>query len=290
MKPPPLRYERAESVDGALARLGELGEDAKVLAGGQSLVPLLNLRLTRPDVVLDVSRLQQLSWIRVEDGRLTIGALTRQAEAEHDAQVAGSWPLLAEALRWVAHPAIRGRGTIGGSIAHGDPAAELPVVLCALGGSVTARSRRGERTVAASDFFRGFLQTALEPDELLTSIALPAPDDDAGFAFEEFARRPGDFAIVSVAAEVRRRGGEVRGARIAIGGAGPAPVSVELNGQVSGASAADAAATAAEVAADSLEPVGDVHGSAEYRRALTRELVKRAVLRAADSRRADGAA
>jgi CO/xanthine dehydrogenase FAD-binding subunit len=269
MKPPPFRYERAASVQEALTLLANRDEDVKVLAGGQSLVALLNLRLARPDVVVDVGPLEELRYVERADGHVEVGAMTTQSAVEVSDVAREGCPLLAEAIEHLAHPPVRNRGTVGGSIAHADPAAELPLVLCALGGSVKARSQRGEREIAAADFFRGFLTTALEPDELLTGVSFPAAADGAGHAFEEFARRPGDFALVAVACSVDGGGG----ARVAVGGVAPAPVVVE-------APAADPAGAASAVDA-AINPVGDIHGSPEYRRALARELTTRAVARAA---------
>jgi CO/xanthine dehydrogenase FAD-binding subunit len=280
MKPPPFRYTRADSVEGALQLLAEEGDGAKVLAGGQSLVPLLNLRLTRPDSLLDISWLDELHHHARSPAGLRIGALTTQREIELDDSVASACPLLAEAVPWVGHVAIRNRGTVCGSITHADPAAEAPVVLAALNGTVTLRSIQGERTVAAEEFFKGFLMTDARPDELVTEVTFPATDEQTGTAFEEFARRTGDFAIVSVACAIRRDDtGAVESARLAIGGVAGRPVVPPHLDHLKGARD-DAPDRAAVVVDDAIDPTGDIHGSAQYRRHLARELVKRAVRRA----------
>jgi carbon-monoxide dehydrogenase medium subunit len=272
MKPPSFEYRRAASLDDALDLLAAGDGDTKALAGGQSLVALMNLRLARPETLVDIASIAELRGV-ASNGGLRIGALTTFTELEQEAAVAQRAPLLAEALPYIGHPAIRNRGTAGGSVAHADPAAELPVVLATLDGSVTLQSRSGERTVPARDFFRGFLMTAAEPDELVTAITLPP--FEGGVAFEEFARRPGDFALVSVGCAVS--GGQ---ATVALGGVSGTPVVV-------GPTAVDsdeASNAFAQQAADAIDPPSDVHGSREYRKHLTRELVVRAVRRATAER------
>lgn len=282
MKPAPFRYERADSVRGTLQFLDAERERAKIIAGGQSLVALMNLRLSRPEILLDIAQLDELRYQRVIDGTLEIGALTTQAEVEKNRQVSDVCPLLAEAVPHVGHAAIRNRGTIGGSIAHADPAAEPPAVLAALGGSVVLRSTNGERQVAAEDFFRGFLMTTAEPNEIVTSVRFPTTGAGEGTAFEEFARRPGDFALVSVAAVVGQKGGTVKSACLALGGVGGVPFLVPGLEDLVGESGPASAERAARIAAEAIDPVSDLHGTAEYRRHLTRELVKRAFSRALD--------
>ena len=280
MKPPPCQYERASSVDQALEVLASHGDQTKLLAGGQSLVPLMNMRLSRPERLLDIQALDELKYRRADNGFLRLGALTTQAQLERDREVADTCPLLAEAVPYVGHVAIRNRGTVGGTIAHADPAAELPVVLLALGGSVTLRKRGGERTVAAEDFFKSFLMTEAETGELLTEVAFPTTAPSTGTAFEEFARRPGDFALVSVACVVERDGESVSSARIALGGVSSKPLLLGGLEALEGTSTDEAAATAAELAREAVDPPPDIHGTADYRRHLTGELVRRAVSRA----------
>lgn len=279
MKPPQFHYERPESVIGALGLLDSDGDRAKVLAGGQSLVALMNLRLASPEIVVDIGRLDDLRYVRATDSSLDIGALTTQATIERDASIADVCPLLAEAIGHIGHSAIRNRGTIGGSIAHADPAAELPLVLTALEGEVTVASSAGSRRIAAADFFHGFLMTAVEPNELVTEVSFPSAGENRGFAFEEFARRPGDFALVSVACRVDGDTDSVHSARVALGGVAHAAVVVEGLEDLRGASAEDAAAAAGEAAA-AVAAVADIHGTTEYRRHLARKLTERAVRRA----------
>jgi CO/xanthine dehydrogenase FAD-binding subunit len=265
VKPAPFEYVAPRSVDEAL---GALDEDAKALAGGQSLVPLLNFRLARPDRLVDLNNVDDLSYVRRSEGTLRIGALTRQATLERSRVVAEGWPLLTRAVKLVAHPAIRNRGTVGGSLAHADPAAELPVAICALDARLHARSAaRGERVIAAPDFFQAPLMTALEPDELLVEIEVPAQPAGTRAAFAEHARTHGDFALAGAA--VVRAGTEH--AAIALLGAGPTPVrAVDAEAALRrGASASEAA----RIAGAELDD--------EYRRALTTELVRRALEEAA---------
>ncbi|MEA2468988.1 MAG: aerobic carbon-monoxide dehydrogenase medium subunit, partial [Thermoleophilaceae bacterium] len=244
------------------------------------------LRLARPDAVLDIAPLAELREYGRANGSLDVGALTTQRTLERDGSVREACPLLAQAIPYVGHAAIRNRGTIGGTVAHADPAAEVPVVLAALGGSVTLRSVAGKRTLSAAEYFKGFLMTDGRPDELLTTVHFPTTDANVGTAFEEFARRPGDFALVSVACAVEADdGGAVRSARVALGGVAGAPVVLGGLDQLAGMQGAQAADAAAQIADSAIDPTADVHGSAEYRRHLTRELVKRAFSRALQGRR-----
>src|SRR5207247_6545491 len=229
--------------------LQRYGGDAKVLAGGQSLMPLLNFRLSRPAALVDLNRIASLAYVSEHDGQVRLGAMTRQRTIEFSPIVARKLPLLREATRWVGHLPIRSRGTIGGSIAHADPSAEYPAVLTALDGEVVARGPKGERTLAPAALFETYLTTTLAADEVLTEVRLPAMPEGAGWAFEEFARRHGDFAIVGVAAALWRGGG--RGAaRVATAGAGPVPRRLREREQVlERAGPGDAALAAASAAA-----------------------------------------
>lgn len=261
MKPAPFAYEAARTVAGALRLLGE--PDAKALAGGQSLVALLNFRLARPSLLVDLNPVTELAYLRRSGGVLRIGALTRQAALERSALVERSWPLLRQAVGRVGHPAIRNRGTVGGSVAHADPSAELPVALAALDARFHLRSPRGERTLSAPALFRGPMMTTIDADELLTEIEVPAPPPGARMAFVEHARTHGDFALAGAAVVLAP--GE--SAAIALLGAGPTPVRAVAaeSALVSGAGAAEAAALAGEGVRD------------EYRRALVTEMVRRAL-------------
>ncbi|RMH20842.1 MAG: xanthine dehydrogenase family protein subunit M [Acidobacteria bacterium] len=284
MKPAPFQYHAPASVEEVLALLAEHGDEAKVLAGGQSLVPAMNFRLAQPSVLVDLGRIPELAYVREVDGGLAIGAMTRQRTVERSDLVAARAPLVAETLPHVAHPQIRNRGTFGGSIAHADPAAELPAVLLALAGSCRLRGPRGERVVAAADFFTGLFETALEPDELLLEVMLPPLPAGSGWAFCELARRHGDYALVGVAATLTLSEGRVESARIAYLSVGEGPVlapraAAALAGRSPDEETIRAAAAAA--AHHDVDPTGDIHASADYRRHLVEVLTRRALHRAA---------
>ena len=282
MKPPKFDYHAPTTVEQALELLGRYGGDAKVLAGGQSLMPLLNFRLTRPAALVDLNRIPSLAYIREQDGQVRFGAMTRQRTIEFSPVVWERVPLLGEATRWVGHLPIRTRGTIGGSIAHADPAAEYPAVLTALGGEVVARGPKGERVVKAKDLFQTYLATSLTPDEILVEVRMPAMPAGAGYALEEFARRHGDFAIVGIAAVVVKDGARCALARLATAGAGPVPVRLRAAEEILERDGlTDAAIEAASRRASELvSPDSDIHASADYRRHLTGVLTKRALTRA----------
>lgn len=284
MKPPAFEYEAPLEVEPALALLAEHGPDAKVLAGGQSLVPLLNFRLARPALLVDVNGLEELSYVRRERGVLRIGALTRHAHAERSPLVRERWPLVAEALRWVGHPQIRNRGTVGGSVAHADPSAELPVAFAALDARFHVRSTRGARVLGAEQMFISQLESGLEPDELLYEIELDPPASGAGWAFEEYARRNGDFALGGAAVLLETdEAGVCARAAIALLGAASTPLRARAAERALTGVKPDAEtvrAAAAEAVRD-IEPTGDMHGSADYRRGLIETLTERALRRAA---------
>lgn len=284
MKPPPFRYAAPDTLEEALEVLEQGGFDARPLAGGQSLIPMLNFRLARPEILVDLNGIDELAGIDADgDGGLRIGAMTRQRAAERSPLVAERAPLLAEALPWVAHPQIRNRGTVGGSAAHADPAAELPAAFLALDARFVAEGPGGRRSLGASDFFCGLFTTALGPDELLVAIELPAPPSRAGWAFEEVARRHGDYALVGAAAVVAVDGaGSCREARLAFVNAGPVPLlATEAAAVLAGERPSeDLLAEAVETARAALEPPEDVHASAEYRRQLAGVLARRVLERA----------
>src|SRR5215510_13902737 len=278
MKPPRFEYHAPTTVEDALGLLTRYHGDAKVLAGGQSLMPLLNFRLLRPAALIDLNRIATLSYITEVDGQVRLGAMTRQRAVEFSPVVRQRLPLLAEATRWVGHLPIR----TGGSIAHADPAAEYPAVLSALEGEVVTRSPRGERTLRPADLFQTYLTTSLEADEILTEVRLPAMPTGSGYAFEEFARRHGDFALVGIAALVIMEGRRVGRARLATAGASPVPVRLKAAEQIlerEGLSD-EAIAAAAARASELVEPDSDIHASADYRRHLTGVLTGRALKRA----------
>jgi CO/xanthine dehydrogenase FAD-binding subunit len=282
MKPPKFEYHAPKTLDEALAVLRRYDGEAKVLAGGQSLMPLLNFRLSRPGALVDLNGVAELAGIRETDGQLRLGAMTRQRAIEFSPVVAQRLPLLLEATKLVGHLPIRSRGTIGGSIAHADPSAEYPAVLTALDGDVVVRGSKGERIIKASELFQTYLTTSLAPDEILTEVRLPVMDARAGWAFEEFSRRHGDFAIVGIAAVIAGDRARCTMARLATAGAGPVPVRLRAAEEILERDGLGDAAieAAARRAAELVNPDSDLHASADYRRNLTRVLTERAVRRA----------
>lgn len=281
MKPAPFTYARPDSLDEALTLLQAGGEDTKLLAGGQSLVPLLNLRMASVDGLVDLNRLDELAYIRRESDTLNIGAMTRHRQIEVSAEVEAAQPLLTRAAAEVGHLAIRNRGTIGGSLVHADPAAEWPLVAVALDARFVLRSQEATRTVPAREFFVAPLMTAIAPQEILCEVRFPVAPAGAVWGFQELCRRPGDFAIVAVACQVIvADDGRCAAAALAVGGAHDTPLHVaEVALTLTGTRADDAAAIdqAAQRAADAVEPSGDVHGSAEYRRRMVKVLGVRAL-------------
>ena len=287
MKPPAFEYVAVASMDEAIAQLAAHGDDARILAGGQSLMPILNMRLATPGRLVDLNRVAALSYIVERAGGVAIGAMTRQRTAERSELIATAVPLLAEALPWVGHSAIRNRGTIGGSLAHADPAAELPGVAVCLDARFTVRGEAGERTLAAGDFFRGYLTTALAPTELLTEVWFPSAPAGSGAAWIEFARRHGDYALVGVAALVTLEGSTVRQASLAVIGVDGVPLRVvEAERLLIGVPlSVESMAAAAESVRRTLEPHADIHATAAYRRHLAGILTVRALTRAGERAR-----
>jgi CO/xanthine dehydrogenase FAD-binding subunit len=285
MKPPPFAYECPADLESTLELLSESRGEAKVLAGGQSLVPLLNFRLVRPRLVVDVNRVSGLDSIRIEGGALHVGALVRHSSVQHSPEVALHAALMAEAVPHIGHAQIRNRGTIGGSLVHADPAAELPAVLLAHGARFHVRSVSGSRAIDHREFFLGPFTTALREDELLTSIEIPLLPEGTGHSFQEFARRRGDFALGGAAVLVTiDADGRCSSASIALVAADATPVrapSAEeaLVGEVIDEAAARRAA--GEAVAD-ISPLGDIQGGSDFRRGVIRELVRRALVIAAE--------
>ena len=278
MKPAPFEYVAARSAGEAIEVLARHGEDAKVLAGGQSLVPMLNMRLARPAMVLDINRAGEMDHLSEKDGALAVGALVRQRTLERWA--AARCPLMAEALRSIGHTAIRTRGTVAGSIAHADPASELPALLLCLDGAVVARGVRGERVIPAGELFVAPLTTRLRPDELLAEVRFTLPRPETGWGFAEVARRHGDFALVGAVALLwRGADGAVAGARLAFFGAGQtavrAPAAEAL--LVGRDPTAGRLRDAARAAAGALSPDSDLHATARYRKRVARTLTERAL-------------
>jgi carbon-monoxide dehydrogenase medium subunit len=266
--PAAFAYARAESLDEAIALLAEHGDDAKVLAGGHSLLPLMKLRLATPSILVDVGRIPDLAYVRDGGDHVAVGGLTRHHDVEHDALVREHVPLMAAAAGEVGDPQVRHRGTLGGTLAHGDPASDLPAVVLALRGDIVVRGSEGERVIGADDFFVDFLETALTPDEIITEVRLPKTGD-AGWAFQKFNRRAQDWAIVGVAAV----GGPQPGVALVNMGSTPIRADAVEAALRDGASGADAAARAA----DGTEPPSDLNATPDYRRHLARVLVGRAL-------------
>jgi carbon-monoxide dehydrogenase medium subunit len=285
MKPAPFNYFAPTSIEGVLSHLGEHGYDAKVLAGGQSLIPMMNFRLAQPSVLVDLNRVKELFFIHPdEDGGLRLGAMARHNHVEYDPIVAERAPLIHEAMPKIATTQIRSRGTFGGSIAHADPSAELAAVSVALSGRFRLRGPNGERWVPANEFFVGMFTTLLEPDELLVEARFPALLPRTGWALVEIARRPHDFSLVGVAVVVTLDNqGQCQQARLVFLSVGDGPVEAHqaaeiLKGQ---APSPEAIRAAAEMAATAdIDPGGDIHASAEYRRHLAKVLARRALIQA----------
>ena len=285
MKLPPVDYEAPETVSEAVELLAEHLDEASVLAGGQSLIPLLALRLAHPAVLIDINGTAGLSGVSATDGWVTIGAMTREYAAEESGTVAAAVPLLAAALPLIGHEAIRSRGTIGGSLAHADPAAELPAVALALDAEFVVRSQSGMRVIPAADWFEGYLTTSRRPDELLVEARFPAAGPGTGISFQEVARRHGDFAIVGLAASLTLSDGTISDARLAFSGVSDVPVRAAcaedlLVGERPSAELFDAAARRAT---EDIDPPADLHGSSEYRKKVAAALVRRGLRAAADN-------
>lgn len=289
MKPASFEYHAPESLDEALGLLSELGEEARVLAGGQSLIPLMNFRLSQPQHLIDICPIAELDYVRQENGSIVVGAATRQWDVEHAGVVKGGVPLLAEALKLVAHPPIRHRGTVCGSLAHADPAAELPGIALALDAEFILASSAGQRIVHAHDFFRGTFSTAIEPVELLREVRFPDMTRDTGYAISEYSRTHGNFAIAGSAALIRLDSSlAIESASVSVFGPCSRPVRVSAAelALVGHKPSEDLAAEAGQAASAEVETIGDLHGSALYRKRLVAIHVARAV--AAALRRTEG--
>lgn len=290
MKPAPFEYLAPDSLDAALDLLAHRGGEAKLLAGGQSLIPVMNFRLAQPSLLVDLNRLSDLDYIREDAGGLRIGAMTRQRKLEGDLLVKRLAPLLREAVPFIAHPQIRNRGTVGGSLAHADPAAELPAVAVALNARFRLQRAGSERWVEARDFFSGLFTTVLEPDEMLVEIVLPIPPPQTGWAFLEVARRHGDYAQVGIAAWISLDGhNRCQEARLVYLSVGDGPVEArEAARMLVGTDLSEKviAAAADKASREEMDPTGDIHASADFKRHLARVLTGRALRRA--SARAGG--
>ena len=270
MKPPRFDYLRAESLDEVHDALGEDGDEARVIAGGQSLVPMLSMRLASPKLLIDIMHLPQLAGVERDNGRLRIGAAVTQAALLARPALADEQPLLAAALPWVGHAQTRSRGTICGSVAHADPSAEIPLALLALDGAIELSSRRGRRSVPARDFFTGLMSTARHDDEMIEAVTFPTRRPGEGHAFREYGRRHGDFAIIACAAIARDRG-----IRFAVGGVADVPTARDLP-DLTDAALDDAL----DAFADELDAADDLHATAAYRRGLVRRLGRQTIAEA----------
>jgi len=283
VKPAWFDYYAPRSLEEALRILADAGRDGRVLAGGQSLMPMLNCRLLNPDVLVDINRIAALNRLDAAGDALTVGALVRHADLLHDDRVRDGWPLLFEATKQVAHPAIRNRGTVCGSVAHNDPAAEHPSVLMTLDGTVVIAGAAGRREIPAEQFFTGILSTALQPGEMVVEVRYPRPPSGTGAGFVEFARRLGDFAMAGAAATLTMRDGVCERARLSIVGMGEGPFRARAAEEMltmrrlGGDEGQDAFAEAAAKVTAAVEPVDDVHASSSYRRHLAGVMAQRAL-------------
>jgi aerobic carbon-monoxide dehydrogenase medium subunit len=281
MIPAQFDYVRAGSVDEAVAALAQHGDEAKVLAGGQSLIPLLRLRLAYPEVVVDIGRVEEMRGVRDDGDHIVIGAMTTHHDVIRNDLVNAHCGLVVAATKTVADPAVRHRGTFGGALSHADPAGDLPAVVLALDGEFVVAGSGGRRTVAASDFFVDYLQTALAPDEVLVEVRLPKLGDGWGFHYEKFQRVVQAWAIVGVAAAVHRSNGSISEARIGLTNMGSTPLRATATEQALAGADLSAIADAAGHAADGTSPSSDLNGAADYRQHLARVLTRRAVAAAA---------
>jgi CO/xanthine dehydrogenase FAD-binding subunit len=282
MKPASFAYYDPTTTDEAASLLARFGDQARPLAGGQSLVPLMNFRLLRPAHVIDLNGVIELSYLRVENDELRIGATTRQRELERSPEVANRWPLLRDATAFIGHIQIRNRGTVGGSLAHAFPSAELPIAMVTLGASMVLRAQRLQRTVAAADFFLSYMTTALRPDELLIEVKVPALEANTGWSYQEVSRRHGDFALAGAAALMKLDGGgNINDARLTLTGATPIRAEKAEASLLGQKPSEPLFREAAERATEGLEQDSDIHASAEYRRSACAVLARRALTQAA---------
>lgn len=290
MIPGEFEYYAPATVDEAVELLGRLGEDAKVLAGGHSLIPAMRFRLAAPEHLIDINRIDGLSYVREDGGFLSIGAMTREAEIEHSPLVIDRYPLLADAGRLIADPLVRNRGTVGGNVAHADPANDHPAVVLAYGATMVAQGPGGRREIAADDFFTGLFESALEADEILVEIRIPVPQAGSGGAYEKFERKVGDYAISAAGVQLTMNGNTCTAARVGLTNVSAVPMRAQgAEAALIGNEITDEVMEAAgQAAAQECDPSKDLRGSVEYKRDVTRVMVKRAIQNAV--RRAQGGA
>ncbi len=293
MKPPPFKYLAPRTLDEAMEYLAEYSLEAKALAGGQSLIPTMNFRMAQPEVLIDLNKIPDLAYIRsLSDGGVSVGTMSRQRQVERAPIIGERAPLVSETMPYIAHPQIRNRGTFGGSLAHADPSSELPAVAVALDARFRVQSKSGERWIPAGDFFVDLFTTAIEPEELLVEIVLPPLPARTGYAFHEFSRRPGDYALVGAAATVTLEDrNRCQAARLVYFSVGSGPVeafqaTAMLAGQELTAEAIQAAADTA--ASSDIDPPGDIHASAKYRRQLAKVLARRLLEKASERAQGSG--
>ena len=285
MKPAIFEYHSPTTLGEAFALLDEYGYDAKILSGGQSLIPMMNMRLARPLHLIDINHIKELDYINVTNSEIRIGGLTRHYKLEQSKEIAEICPLITEGVKWIGHAQIRSRGTIGGSVVHADPTAELPVILSTLGAAITIASSRGERTLTTDEFFLTYMTTVIEPDEILVSIQIPRPPARTGYAIDEFAMRKGDFAIVLAAASVTLdEQGKDDSAALCLGGAGGVPILLpEVTDEMIGKFPEESMIKAScRKIFDLIEPESDIHANAEYRKDLSVVYAERVLRKAAE--------
>jgi aerobic carbon-monoxide dehydrogenase medium subunit len=270
-------YEVAESVDHAIQLLGQHGEDSKLIAGGHSLIPIMRLRLAAPSVLIDLDRLEDLRYVRDEGDHLAIGALTRHRDVHNNELVQEHCGIVGYTAGLLGDPSVQHRGTIGGTLAHGDPAGDMPAVISALEGTLVIQGPNGERTVPASDFFQDYLFTDLEPDEVVTEVRVPKLDQNTGWSYKKFSRRSQDWAIVGVAAVVEKSNGNIDSARIGLTSMGSTPIRASTVEEALSGASPDGIASAADSAAEGTAPSSDDAASAEFRKHLARVWTRRAV-------------
>jgi carbon-monoxide dehydrogenase medium subunit len=270
-------YEVAESVDHAIQLLGQHGEDSKLIAGGHSLIPIMRLRLAAPSVLIDLDRLEDLRYVRDEGDHLAIGALTRHRDVHNNELVQEHCGIVGYTAGLLGDPSVQHRGTIGGTLAHGDPAGDMPAVISALEGTLVVQGPNGERTVPASDFFQDYLFTDLEPDEVVTEVRVPKLDQNTGWSYKKFSRRSQDWAIVGVAAVVEKSNGNIDSARVGLTSMGSTPIRASTVEEALSGASPDGIASAADSAAEGTAPSSDDAASAEFRKHLARVWTRRAV-------------
>jgi len=289
MIPASFDYHAPKTLDEALALLAQLGDTAKILAGGQSLIPAMRFRLASPEVLIDINKIQDLAYIEERGDHLAIGAMTREHALEASAVIAKSYPLLLDTAKVIADPLVRNKATVGGNLAHADPANDHPATMLAYGAQIIARGPTGTRTIAVDDLFVGLFETSLKPGEILTEVRIPKPTPGSGGAYTKIERKVGDYAVAAVAVQLQLAGNTIQSVRIGLTNVSPVPIRARAAeaALVGTQATAEVLATAAKAAAEECEPTADLRGQVDYKRDMVRVLVKRTVRRAIE--RAQGA-